>query len=339
MEAFFIEAPEKTSIREVHQPIPASGEVLLRVRTVGLCGTDLNTYRGLNPLVSYPRIPGHEIGATIDRVAVDVPETMESGMNVAVNPYTSCGVCPSCRQGRTNCCQKNQVLGVQRDGALTGYVSVPWQKLYVSDHLSLGELALVEPLSVGFHAIGRGRITAGDAVAILGCGTIGLGVIAGAKAMDAQIIAIDIDDRKLEIAREVGAKWTVNSTTEPLHDRLAELTHGEGPGVIVEAVGLPQTYRLAIQEVAFAGRVIYIGYAKEPVTYDTKKFVEKELDILGSRNAMPNDFENVIRYLERGVFPVDEAITEIVSFEKTGQALSSWNKNPSGITKIQVRLD
>ena len=338
MKAFFIDAPAKTSIGEIDEPPPAVGEVLLRIRKIGFCGTDLNTFRGLNPIVSYPRIPGHEIGATIEQVSRDVPEEFQPGKNVTVSPYTNCGSCPSCRQGRTNCCQNNQVLGNQRDGALTSYISVPWEKLYTSNCLSLREFALVEPLSIGFHANVRGRVTSEDTVAVLGCGAIGLGVIAGAKVRKARVIAIDIDNAKLEIAKEVGADLTINSKTESLHDKLKALTDGDGPGVIVEAVGLPLTFRTAVEEVAFAGRVIYIGYAKEFVAYDTKYFILKELDILGSRNAIPNDFRDVIKFLERGRFPVDDVITKTVPLEDAGGALQAWSENPALFTKIQVEL-
>jgi threonine dehydrogenase-like Zn-dependent dehydrogenase len=230
-------------------------------------------------------------------------------------------------------------MGVQRDGALTEYVNMPHEKLFTSDKLSLAEMALVEPLTVGFHAVSRAETTAEDTVVVFGCGAIGLGVIAGASARKARVIAVDIDDEKLALAKRCGATDSINSIAESLHDRLQEMTDGEGPTVMIEAVGLPATFKACVEEICFAGRVVYIGYAKAPVAYETKFFVMKELDIRGSRNAMPEDFEAVIAHLESGVFPTDEVITKTVSLEAAPAALTAWSDNPGEITKIHVTLD
>lgn len=339
MQALVIEKPGIAKLIEKDCPTPGPTDVLLRTRVVGYCGSDLSTFRGLNPLVSYPRVPGHEIAATIEAVGSDVPDDWKCGQNVLVLPYTSCGSCTACRQGRTNCCQYNQTLGVQRDGAMSEYFAAPYNKLLSSPKLSLRELALVEPLTVGFHAVARGRVARDEPVAVFGCGAIGLGVIAGAAARGARVIAIDVDDTKLAMAHKCGATIGINSLQESLHARLQELTDGHGPMVIVEAVGLPQTFRSAVEEVCFAGRVVYIGYAKAPVEYETKFFVMKELDILGSRNAMVDDFQAVIRLLENGNFPVNDVITTTVPFSVSGTILQSWSENPSAFTKIQVNVD
>jgi len=337
MRAFRITAPGQTEIAGVLQPQPGAGQVLLKVNIVGYCGSDLNTYRGKNPMVSLPRIPGHEVAATIAATGAGVPAEWAVGTPVTLSPYTSCGTCPSCRRGRANACQFNQTLGVQRDGALTEFIVTPWQKLYRAPKLSLRELALVEPLTVGFHAVARGEVTAQDIVAVFGCGVIGLGAIAGAAWRKAQVIAIDIDDAKLDIARRAGAAHVINSAKLNLHETLAKLTEG-GPDVVIEAIGLPQTFRGAVEEVAFTGRVVYIGYAKETVAYETKYFVQKEVDIRGSRNAQPEDFRAVISLLETGKFPLDRIVTHTFPFEKAGEALAIWDKNPTVVTKILVTV-
>ena len=298
MKAFFITAPGRTEIREIPRPTAAAGEVLLKVRMVGLCGSDLNTFRGTNAMVTCPRIPGHEIAATVEQVPGEAAGKFQPGDNVTLSPYTSCGKCPSCRRGRPNACRANQTLGIQRDGALTEYLAAPWGKLYASSKLSLKELALVEPLTVGFHAADRGEVTAADTVAVLGCGAIGLGAVAGAAYAGARVIAVDIDDAKLAIARAAGAAETVNSAKVDLATALADLTGGDGPDVVIEAIGLPATFRAAVEMVAFTGRVVYVGYAKAPVEYQTRQFVQKELDIRGSRNAsLSRDFPRVIEML------------------------------------------
>jgi len=339
MKMLQIESPGVCTYGERDRPHIARGEVLLQIKQIGLCGSDLTTYRGLNPMVSYPRVPGHEIGAVIAEIGEAVPSHLHPGLTVTVAPYTQCGVCPSCRLNRRNACQFNQTLGVQRDGALTEYLAVPWESLLFSPMLSLAEHALIEPLSVGFHAVERGRVTADDTVAVFGAGMIGLGAVAAAALLKgARVIAVDIDDAKLALARKAGAACVINSQTESLHDRLQELTREEGPTVIIEAVGAAETFVAAVNEVAFAGRVVYIGYAKKPVTYETKYFVMKELDILGSRNALPADFQNVIGILESGRYPVAETITKTVPFEEAGTELGRWSDNPSAVTKIQVSV-
>jgi len=338
MRAFVIDKPGATSLVDVSEPAIGEGDVLLRVRTVGFCGTDLSTFRGANPLVSYPRIPGHELGCTIEAVGAAVPKEYRVGQDVLVHPYQSCGTCSAYQQGRPNYCCDNQTLGVQREGGMTELLAVPWEKLYTSDKLSLTEMALVEPLTVGYHAVSRGRVTANDTVGVFGCGAIGIGVIAAAHERGATVIAIDVDDNKLALAKKVGAQHVVNSARGELHVALQQLTGRQGPRVMIEAVGLPETFRAAVEEVCFAGRVVYIGYAKQPVEYDSRHFVQRELDVLGSRNALAEDFRAVMAYLEAGRFPVNDVVTKVVSLEEAGTALAAWDANPAAICKIHVEL-
>lgn len=339
MKALRIEAPGSVGLATVPEPEVGPEDVLLRIRTVGFCGSDLNTFRGLNPLVSYPRIPGHEIVATVEALGASVPpDRLLSGTLVTVVPYTSCGRCPACRQGRVNTCRDNQTLGVQRDGAMTERIAVPWKTILSAPSLSPTSLALAEPLSVGAHAVARARVRAGERVLVIGCGAVGLGAVAVAAARDAVVIAADVDDGKLELGRLAGATHTLNTRTSSLGDSLRELTGGDGPDVVIEAVGLPETFLAAVQEVAVAGRVVYIGYAKAPVSYDSSLFVRKELDILGSRNATAEDFTTVIQLLDDGRFPVDQAVTRTVALEDAAEALQSWHVAPDRVTRIHVQL-
>jgi threonine dehydrogenase-like Zn-dependent dehydrogenase len=338
MRAFVIDAPGETRIGDLDRPQPGPEEVLLQTRIVGMCGTDLSTFRGKNPLVSYPRIPGHEIAATIVETGAGVPKRFAEGMNVTLSPYTHCGHCASCKRGRVNACQFNQTLGVQRDGAMKDYFVAHWSKLYIAEGLSLAELSIVEPLSVGFHAAARSRVLREDTVAIIGCGVVGLGAIAASAFRAARVIAIDVDDRKLAVAEQAGAAHLINSRTQNIHDELIALTDGLGPDVVIEAVGTPATFRMAVDEVAFTGRVVYIGYAKEPVEYETRLFVMKELDIMGSRNAL-DEFGTVIEALRHGHFPVESIISKVVSLDEAGAALRAWSEDPGAFVKVQVSLD
>ena len=337
MKALVMKEPGEVAIETVADAVAGKDEVLLKVRMVGMCGTDLSSYRGKNPLISYPRIPGHEVAATIAEPSKAHPE-LAAGMDVTLSPYFGCGRCPACLRQRPNACQFNETMGVQRNGAMTEYVAVPAEKLYPA-RLSIKELCLVEPLTVGLHAVGRGRVTPEDTVAVFGCGGVGLGAVAASGFRGAKTIAVDLDDAKLGIAQRAGALHTINTSKEPLHERLLELTGGRGPDVIIEAIGLPQTFRSAVDEVAFTGRVVYIGYAKEPVAYETKFFVQKELDILGSRNALPEDFREVIRMLEEHRFPVEAAVSAIVPLEEAGPMLKAWSDHPGSFSKIMVRMD
>ena len=336
MKALRITEPGKTEIVELPQPTPGTGEVLLRVRIIGYCGSDLSTFLGRNPLVAYPRIPGHEISATVVTLGSGVPETITVGTDVTVVPYTHCGICAACRRQRANACRGNQTLGVQRDGALAEFLVVPWPKLVIAPGLSPLQLALVEPLTVGFHAADRGRVDDTDTVMVIGCGMIGLGAIARAVNRGANVIAVDVDNAKLAIAREIGARHAVNSRESDLGQQLQTLTDGHGPDVIIEAVGSPATYRAAVEHVGFTGRVVCIGYAKEEVPLPTRLFVQKELDILGSRNATPRDFAAVTTYLRQGRFPIERVITTRVALAEAGAALQRWADQPAAVTKILV---
>jgi 2-desacetyl-2-hydroxyethyl bacteriochlorophyllide A dehydrogenase len=337
MKAVVLEGPGQAQLTSVDEPrLAGDDEILLQVRRIGLCGTDLNSYRGRNPLITFPRIPGHEIAATVAELNPKYPE-WQPGTPVTLSPYKSCGQCAACRRHRPNACNLNQTLGVQREGALTEFIAVPAEKLFRAN-LTLKELCLVEPLTVGFHSNARGRVTADDTVAVLGCGGVGLGAVAGAAFRGATVIGVDLDDAKLATARKAGAAHTINTASEDLHEKLEELTDGHGPDVVIEAIGSRQTFRAAVDEVAFGGRVVYIGYAKEEVAYETRLFVQKELDILGSRNALPGDFHDVIRMLEAHRFPVEDAVTHMVPMEEAPRILEAWNHEPTRFGKIMIEV-
>lgn len=338
MKAIQIPAPAELQVVDIEKPCIKSGEILLKIKYVGFCGSDLNTFLGRNPMVKLPVIPGHEVGATIEAVGTDVPAGFMADMPVTVNPYTNCGTCAACRNGRVNACERNETFGVQRNGAMSEYLSLPWQKVIPADGISPRDCALIEPMSVGFHAVSRGQITDIDTVLVIGCGMIGIGAIVRAALRGATVIAVDLDDDKLALAKRIGADYTINSKTENLHERLQVITNGLGPDVVIEAVGSPATYIMAVNEVAFTGRVVCIGYAKSEVTFQTKYFVQKELDIRGSRNALPEDFRAVVRYLQQGDCPLEEFISNIVHPEEALNAMQQWSAAPGKVFRILVKF-
>jgi len=335
MKAFAIKEQGIVDIIEVNEPKMGSTDVLIEVHFIGLCGSDLNSYRGLMPFVTLPRIPGHEISGTVVDKGASVPAGIQFGDLVTVSPYTNCGVCPSCRQGRPNCCQFNQTLGVQREGALTKKIAVPFEKVFGSKKLSLHELVLVEPMSVGYHGANRGEVCETDTVLLLGCGTIGMGALCAAVRKGATVIALDIDDVKLAQAKKFGAHHTINSTKEDPRERIMQLTNNEGVSVAIEAAGTPVTFALAIDLVAFAGRVVSIGYSKNETGIKTQLIVSKELNLYGSRNALLV-FPSVISMFEQKEFPFTDLITKIFPFNETPSAFKYWNENTGVVSKILI---
>lgn len=315
-----------------------AGDVMIRLQYVGFCGSDLNTYLGRNPMVKLPVIPGHEVGAVIEAVGSEVPEGLKPGMVVTVNPYTNCGKCASCRNARPNACQHNETLGVQRNGSMRERLVLPWEKVIPAGLLTPRECALVEPMSVGFHAVSRALVTDSDVVLVIGCGMVGMGAVVRSALRGATVIAADIDDEKLQLAREMGASYTLNTKTDDVNARLLEMTSGFGPDVVIEAVGSTSTYQMAVDVVAFTGRVVCIGYAKSEVSFQTKYFVQKELDIRGSRNALPQDFRAVIHYMERRTCPVDRLISSEVTPEEAQKAMDEWAAAPGKVFRILTKF-
>ena len=339
MKAIQISHSQELNVVQMEKPnAPAQGEVLLKLHYVGFCGSDINTFMGRNSMALNPVIPGHEVGAVIEAVGTGVPENLRPGMVVTCNPYTNCGKCASCRNQRPNACQHNETLGVQRNGAMKEYIVLPWEKIIPAGNLTPKVTALVEPMSVGFHAVSRAQVTDIDVVMVIGCGMVGIGAVVRSFLRGAVVIAADIDDEKLALAKQMGATHTINTRTEDVHQRLLDITGGFGPDVVIEAVGSVPTYQMAVAEVAFTGRVACIGYAKSDVSMATKYFVQKELDIRGSRNAMPSDFRAVIHYLERGTCPVDQLITRVVKPEEALATMRWWSENPGRVFRILVEF-
>ena len=330
-------APGQIEAVDIPEPQMGTEDVLIEVRYVGLCGSDLGMYRGTFAIGTYPRIPGHEVSGVIVAKGEKVPDSICTGDRVTLWPYTECGVCPACRVGRPNCCQSNETLGLQRDGAMAERFAIHYSKAFASDSLKLKELALVEPMSVGYHAANRGQVSEVDSVLVMGCGTIGMGVIAASVRKGATVIAADIDEDKLQLAARFGAQHIIHSAREDLMGEIARLTGDEGVDVAIEAVGLPETFRLAVDAVCYAGRVVYVGYAQEEVCYNTTQFVRKELDIRGSRNAL-RVFPGVIKMLEGRQQPFDALISRVYPLSQAEEAFRDWVANPGAFAKILVEI-
>ena len=337
MKALSLVEPHHFEVVDRAEPELGPEDVLVAPRYIGCCGTDLSSYRGTMPLTNYPTILGHEVSGVIIAKGKKVPARIQENARVMLNPYQNCGLCPACRVGRVNACQFNQTMGVQRDGAMTECVAAHYTKVYTSDMLSFQELALVEPLSVGYHAANRGRVSETDTVLVLGCGAVGLGAIAASARKGATVIALDLDEGKLEQAKRFGADYTINSTRENPQESVDALTNLEGVNVAIEAAGLPETTRLAIELAASVGRVVFIGWAKEEIALQTPFIVRKELDVVGSRNSL-HVFPAVIKMLEARERPFTSIISSVVSLEETPRAFADWDAAPQQFAKIMVEI-
>ena len=336
MKALAIVSPGKAEIVDVPRATPTDGEVEIELAFVGYCGSDLTSYRGLNPLVTYPRVPGHEVAGTIVGLGPNVAG-LSLGQPVTVLPYFNCGACRACKSGKPNACVHNQTMGVQREGAMTARIVVPQAKVIPVNGLALRDIALIEPCSVGFHAVNRAQLARGETVVILGCGMIGLGALMGSLRAGAQVIAVDLSPSKLEIARKLGAAHVICPADGDIGAQIAAILP-EGPDVVIEAVGASTTFLQAVDIVGQCGRVVYIGYAKDPVSYDTKRFLTKELDIRGARNAVRSDFDNVIEWLKDHPEAGELIVTTTVNLDQAPLALANWNQDPGSYTKILVRF-
>jgi threonine dehydrogenase-like Zn-dependent dehydrogenase len=238
-----------------------------------------------------------------------------------------------------NACQHNETLDVQRDGAMREFIALPWQKIIPVKGVTPRDAALIEPMSVGFHAVSRGQVSDIDTVLVLGCGMVGLGAIIRSVQRGATVIAVDLSQEKLDLAIKAGAAYGINSTKEDILTKVMEYTDGMGADVVIEAVGSPITYVSAIDAVSFTGRVVCIGYAKSDVSFQTKYFVQKELDIRGSRNATPDDFRAVLNYMHHTQMQMEPFISGIIQPEEAQQALEAWAEAPGKVFRILVKFD
>lgn len=341
MKAIQLEKP--LSFRHINAPEalpPAAGEVLVRIHRVGICGTDLSGYLGKMPFFSYPRIPGHELGVEVIAVGEGVTNVM-IGDRCSVEPYINCGHCYSCRRGHTNCCETNKTLGVMCDGGLTERMILPARKLHVSKKLTFEQLALVETLAIGCHAVNRGNPKPGEHVLIIGAGPIGLSAIEFAKLSGAKTIVMDMNEQRLAFVRE---KMGVPDTILTKNDgeelkRLAELTNGQLADVVVDATGSNKSMANALNFCAFLGRLVYVGITQQEISFlHAPALHRREIAILASRNALPGDFTRIIKHIENGEINTNNWITHHASFLDMIEAFPSWVKPETGVIKAVVEV-
>lgn len=336
MKGICIEEPGQVVYKELPIPKRKQGEALLKLLYGGICGSDLGTYRGTFAYADYPRIPGHEFSAEIVEIE-DNELGLEPGMIVTANPYFNCGTCYSCERGLVNCCERNQTMGAQRDGAFCQYVTMPIQRLYKGQGILAKHLALVEPFCIGYHAMKKAAIKQNEKVLVIGAGTIGTTAAIWAKHMGAEVHVCDKSAEKLDYARNFHFDQYLLSDKE-LPEHAAALTKGNGYDVVAEAVGLPETFQSAIDLAAYGGRVVQIGVGKKTLAFDFTILQKKELSVYGARNAVESDFMAVIKAFRERAIPFEKLITHVFPFEKGAQAFEAFDQNKGSMLKTLIEF-
>lgn len=341
MKAIQLEKPQ--SFRRIDLPAPTSpgpGEALVRVHRVGICGTDYSGYLGKMPFFSYPRVPGHELGVEVVAVGPDVKE-VQPGDRCSVEPYMNCQTCFSCRGGHTNCCENLKVLGVMMDGGMCELLILPARKLHKSAGLTLEQLALVETLAIGCHAVNRGNPARTDNVLIIGAGPIGLAVSEFVKLSGARTIMLDLLEPRLEFVRKrMGIADTILAKGDASDiEKLKTLTDGTLAQVVIDATGNNKSMGQALNYVSFTGRLVYVGITQQEVSFPHAPIMHRrELTLLASRNALPSDFKRIIKLIEDGKIDTRPWITHQAKFDDLIETFPAWLKPESGVIKAVVNV-
>ncbi len=342
MNAVQLEKPHQFRRIEISEPAaPGAGEALVRVHRIGICGTDFGGYLGRMPFFSYPRIPGHELGVEVLAVGEGVTR-IKPGDRCAVEPYLNCQQCDSCRRGHSNCCERNQTLGVMCDGGMCERLILPARKLHLSQTLTFEQLALVETLAIGCHAINRGNPRPGEVILVIGAGPIGRAVIEFARLSGAKTLVMDLNHTRLAfVCQKMGVPDTILTRDDGEElKRLAELTGGRLADVVIDATGNHKSMSQALHFCAFAGRLIYVGITQQEVSFPHAPIMHRrELTLLASRNALPPDFTRIIRLIEEGSIDTRPWITHHADFDGMIAEFPNWLKPETGVIKAMVAVE
>lgn len=339
MRAVKFPEPWKVECIDIPEPVAKEGEALIKVRSADICGSDIGAFRGTNPLVSYPRVIGHEVAGEILSIPEDNPRGLKVGDHVIVDPYLYCGECYPCSIGRTNCCTSLHVLGVHVEGGMCETFAHPADMLWkLPDDMPWDIAPMAEPLTIALHGIHRGGLKAGEHVSIIGAGPIGLLAAMSAIAYGAEPILIDLVDERLEMAKELGVKYVINSGKEDLVAKVAEYTNGRMAELVMECSGANPAVRSTLDIVANAGRITLTGWPKKETPLPTDAITRKEVDIRGARTSA-REFEEAIELIHSGKVNVRALLTKVVSIADAPAAIMDIEKNPGNYMKVDVVMD
>lgn len=340
MRAISLDKPGHFSYIDIEPPPPPGpGQVLLKTHRMGVCGTDIGGYLGKFPFFTYPKIIGHELGVEILEVGQGV-QHLKVGDRCSIEPYMNCGTCFACRQGQTNCCQSNQTLGVMTDGGLCERFVLRADKVHPSKSLDYDQLALVETLAIGCHAVDRGECVGGDTVLVIGAGPIGLAVIEFARLTGARIIVMDQIKSRLEFCRQtynIENLITFESPQQALSE-IEAITGGDRCRLVIDATGNAASMSSAVSYVAQTGTLVYVGISNQELTFPHAIFHKPEMTLKASRNAMPADFARIIRLIENGLIDTDPWITHRTNFDRMTTEFAQFTKPEAGVIKAIVEV-
>ena len=337
METLVCTTPGEFAYKQAEKPVLTEGNTIIKIKKIGICGTDLHAFEGTQPFFDYPRILGHELAGEI--VETDGAPEFSVGEAVTFIPYFNCGKCIACRNGRPNCCTTLRVSGVHIDGGMSEYLLVPSYSLVHGEGLSFDELALVEPLAIGAHGVRRANIRKGETVLVIGAGPIGLGTMEFARIAGGEVIALDVNDSRLAFCREkLGVRNTVNALKDQVKEKLGEITNGDMPTVILDATGNLQAINTAFDYLAHSGTYVLIGLQKGNISFSHPEFHKREATLMSSRNATRADFEHVVKSMKSGLVDPAKYITHRVTFGEVKQQFESWLDPANGVIKAMVTV-
>ena len=337
MKILTCQQPGKFEYSEAPEPTPITGEALIKIKNIGVCGTDIHAFSGNQPFFEYPRVLGHELcGEVLEAPAAS---GLSPGTRVVAVPYLHCGDCRACRNGKTNCCQKLKVMGVHIDGGMQEYATIPVENLLPVEDISDEAAAVVEPLAIGAHALRRAGDLAGKTVVVVGCGPIGMGIIAQAKTLGAgKVLALDMQPGRLKAAKmHFGADEVIDIREQP-EEALAELTAGDLADIVFDATGNKQALETGHRYMGHGGSYVLVGLYKDALQFLHPEIHAKETSLLCSRNATLEDFHTVIEQLREGNFPLDQYITHRLSFEEVGGNFEEVFKPGNEVVKAVISL-
>ncbi|CAN5493187.1 zinc-binding alcohol dehydrogenase family protein [soil metagenome] len=319
-------------------PKMSRGKVIIKIKRVGVCGTDLHAFEGTQPYFEYPRILGHELSGVITEI--DDASGYQINDAVTVIPYINCGHCIACRSGKTNCCDTLKVCGVHIDGGMAEYFSIPTNFLFPGQGLSFDELALVEPLAIGAHGVARAKISAGENVLVVGAGPIGLGIMEFSKIAGGEVVAMDMSDSRLEFCKKhLNGVKTINPHFSDVEEQLKEFTGGDMPTVIFDATGNLQAINNSFQYLAHGGRYVLVGLQKGNISFSHPEFHKREATLMSSRNATRKDFEMVASCLkEKKIYP-GSFITHRSAFSQVKNDFTTWLDPNEGVIKAIIEVN
>jgi 2-desacetyl-2-hydroxyethyl bacteriochlorophyllide A dehydrogenase len=333
MKQLICQSPGHFEYREVLEPTAAVGHSILRVKKIGVCGTDIHAFEGDQPFFSYPRVLGHELACEF--IEGDKAIGFKNGDLVTLIPYLNCGTCLACRRGMTNCCALLQVMGVHIDGGMQEYISVPSYLLVHGEELSSDHLAMMEPLAIGAHGIARADIKPGEFVLVIGAGPIGLGAMAFAKIVGGHVIAVDTNETRLAFCRDqLHIPYSLNPNSCQIIESLMEITNGDMPSVVIDATGRLDAINQAFHYLSHTGKYILIGLQKDEIHFSHPEFHKREATLMSSRNAVRKDLEYVMDRMQDGHIDPLPFITSRLSFEKAATGLKETTSRPDNIKTI-----